>query len=139
MKKDLTNLSSLVEKIGKLWSHQRMYLTAAVLLHNMAFEADDKPESYFDKYLDILKDFTELRPNDHVLNWVYNEALMIVTEHFIMLSDNLQSDSVINFSTAPIDADNIYWPDDYAAPYKDPLYLGDDEAQDFEKFGKHKI
>jgi hypothetical protein len=128
MKKDLTNLSSLVEKIGKLWSHQRMYITVSVLLQNMAFEADDKPEEYFDQYLDILKDFTELRPNDHVLDWVYNEALMIVTEHFIELSDD--SDSV---------DDNVYWPDDYAAPYKDPLYIGDDEAQDFEKFGKDKI
>jgi len=128
MKKDLTNLSSLVEKIGKLWSHQRMYITVSVLLQNMAFEADDKPEEYFDQYLDILKDFTELRPNDHVLDWVYNEALMIVTAHFIELSDD--SDSV---------DDNVYWPDDYAAPYKDPLYIGDDEAQDFEKFGKDKI
>jgi hypothetical protein len=110
MKKDLTNLSSLVEKIGKLWSHQRMYITVSVLLQNMAFEADDKPEEYFDQYLDILKDFTELRPNDHVLDWVYNEALMIVTAHFIELSDD--SDSV---------DDNVYWPDDYAAQYKDPL------------------
>lgn len=127
MKKDLTNLSSLVEKIGKLWSHQKMYITASIIVQNMASEADDQPESYFDKYLDILKDFTELRPNDHVLDWVYNEALMIVTGHFIMLSDSLESDS------------NVYWPDDYAAPYKDPLYLGDDEAQDFERFGKDKI
>jgi len=131
MKKDLTNLSSLVEKIGKLWSHQRMYITVSVLLQNMAFEADDQPESYFDKYLDILKEFTELRPNDHVLDWVYNEALMIVTEHFIELNDTLNSD--------PDSDNNIYWPDDYAAPYKDPLYSGDDEAQDFEKFSKHKI
>ena len=129
MKKDLTNLSSLVRKIGDLWD-SKMYITASVIVQNMAFEADDKPESYFDKYLDILKDFTELRPNDHVLDWVYSEALMIVTEHFIVLSDNSESDD---------DDNNIYWPDDYAAPYKDPLYIGDDEAQDFEKFGKDKI
>jgi hypothetical protein len=117
MKKDLTNLSSLVEKIGKLWD-SKMYITASVIVQNMAFEADDQPESYFDKHLDILRGFKELRHNDHVLDWVYNEALMIVTEHFIMLSDSLESDN------------NVYWP---------PLYSGDDEAQDFEKFGKHKI
>lgn len=88
MKQELSKLSQLVRKLGDLLDDQ-MLTTVSVVLHNMAFDSDDKPQSFFDPYLDILEDFKDLRPDYHVLNWTYSEALMIVHGHFLSIENSL--------------------------------------------------
>lgn len=75
-------------KLSDLLDDQ-MLTTVSVIIHNMAFESDDKPESFFDPYLDVLHSFRDLRPDYHVLDWTYTEALMIVHGHFLCLENSL--------------------------------------------------
>jgi len=105
----------------------------------MAFDSDDKSESFFDPYLDALEDFKGLRPDHHVLDWVHSEALMIIKGHFLSLENSLNDYKEIS-NPEYNERMSALWDDWYPVPktIKVPID-GDEEAQDFETFGKRKI
>lgn len=82
MKKELIAFSELVRHLSGLFSSER-YITISVVLQNMAFHADEFKESEFEPYLRALKLFKECRPDCHISNWVYEEADMIISGHFM--------------------------------------------------------
>jgi hypothetical protein len=146
MKQELSKLSQLVRKLSDLLDDQ-MLTTVSVVLHNMAFESDDKPEFFFNPYLDVLESFKDLRPDHHVLSWVNTETLLIVHGHFLSLEESLndcRETSNPEWREIPnpeYNEMNALWYDwKYTVPktIKVPVD-GDEQAQDFETFGNDKI
>lgn len=129
-------------KLSDLMDDQ-MLTTVSVIIHNMAFESDDKPESFFDPYLDVLQSFKDLRPDHHVLNWVNSEALMIIKGYFLSLENSLndhlnREKEIPNPEWNEMDARWYEWKYTVPRTIKVPID-GDEQAQDFETFGKRKI
>ena len=60
-----------------------MVISARVVVQNMAFYADEWSREQFDPYLDILKQMKEYDFSNHVLQWAYHEAYMIIDGHFM--------------------------------------------------------
>lgn len=138
MKQELSKLSQLVMKLSDLMN-DKMLTTVSVIIHNMAFDSDDKPESFFDPYLDVLEDFKGLRPDHHVLDWVHSEALMIVQGHFLSLENTM--DDYKEVPNPEYNEMSALWDDwKYTVPRTIKVRVdGDEEAQDFETFGNDKI
>jgi hypothetical protein len=108
MKKKLNQLAELVETMADMWDDP-MYVTARVIISNMAFDADNKKQEDFDTELKALRLMHEYAPNNHVLHWAYNEANMQVIGHFAMLDyDNV--DGYYEFKMPPDDMkeDRLY-------------------------------
>jgi hypothetical protein len=82
MKKFLIQLSDLVRECGKIWDDQ-MAVSASVLIQNMAYNANTWKWEQFEPYLKILKQMTELRPDNHTIQWAYSEARMEIDAHFM--------------------------------------------------------
>jgi hypothetical protein len=90
MKKELAQLSELVEKLSEVFSDKR-FVTLSVLVQNMMVLAHHRREWIaFTPYLDVLKAMKEFRPNCHVSDWVFQEAQIIVDGHFMSDLENFQ-------------------------------------------------
>lgn len=84
MKNELVKLYTLLRSWGNLYN-DNMTISASVVVQNMAFSADEWSWDEFEPYLDILKQMKGLNKNDHVMQWAYDEAQMIVDSHFMSL------------------------------------------------------
>lgn len=82
MKKDLSILSNILISLGDLYQNG-MYKTASVLIQNMAFNADVFTEEEFNPYLNILLDMKMFNTNNHILQFAYEEASIIIQGHFM--------------------------------------------------------
>ena len=86
MKQELTNLAELIRQLCEIFDDKR-YVTISVIVHNMAFNADNFSQLDYEPYLKSLKMFRDCRPDRHISNWVYNETSMIIDGHFMSISD----------------------------------------------------
>ena len=82
MKKTLSILSNILISLGDLYQNG-MYKTAGVLVQNMAFNADVFTEEDFNPYLNILLNMKIFNTENHVLQFAYDEANIIVQGHFM--------------------------------------------------------
>ena len=82
MKKTLSILSNILISLGDLYQNG-MYKTAGVLIQNMAFNADEFKEEDFNPYLNILLDMKMFNTENHVLQFAYDEANIIVQGYFM--------------------------------------------------------
>jgi hypothetical protein len=87
MKKFLNNLSDLLRECSKIWD-DNMVVTASVLIQNMAFHANDWKPEQFEPYLNILRLMSELRPDNHTIQWAYSEARMEIDGYFMTQVEN---------------------------------------------------
>lgn len=144
MKQELSKLSQLVMKLSDLMN-DKMLITVSVIIHNMAFDCEDKPESHFSNSLEVLKDFRDYREDFHILYWVYDEASMIVSSYYTCLEENLRfkGSDYEEIPNPEYNEMSALWDDwKYTVPktIKVPVNTDPDlEAQDFETFGNHKI
>jgi hypothetical protein len=95
MKKFLNNLSKLVGDCGNIWDSQ-MAISASVIIQNMAYHADEWEWNQFRPYLSILKQMSELRPDDHTIQWAYSEAKMEIEAHFMSIEEDLRNEYELN-------------------------------------------
>ena len=86
MKQELSKLEKLLRSIGNLYKWD-MVITASVIVQNMAFNADTFEWDEFTPYLDLLKQMKEYNTSNHVLQWAYDEADMIISAHFMSLAE----------------------------------------------------
>ncbi len=84
MKQELTKLEELLRDLGNLYKWD-MVITASVLVQNMAFNADKFEHKDFLPYLSILEKMKNYNESNHILQWAYDEASMIVEAHFYSL------------------------------------------------------
>jgi hypothetical protein len=84
MKGELQKLEELLRDLGNLYKWD-MVVTASVIVQNMAFNADKFKEKEFIPYLSILKKMKDYNESNHILQWAYDEASMIVEAHFYSL------------------------------------------------------
>ena len=82
MKKTLSILSNILISLGDLYQ-DGMYKTAGVLVQNMSFCADKFEKEDFNPYLNILLNMKMFHTENHVLQFAYDEANMIVQGHFM--------------------------------------------------------
>lgn len=82
MKKALSILSNILISLGDLYQNG-MYKTAGVLVQNMSFCADKFEEEDFNPYLNILLNMKMFNTENHVLQFAYDEASMIIQGHFM--------------------------------------------------------
>ena len=87
MKAELQKLEELLRDLGNLYQWN-MVITASVLVQNMAFNVDKFEHKDFEPYLSILEKMKSYNEANHILQWAYDEAQMIIAGHF--MSEALQ-------------------------------------------------
>jgi hypothetical protein len=105
MKKELLQLEEVVRELGDFFCNKK-YITISVIIQNMAFYAEKWEWNQFKAPLRILELMKSQNEQDHVCQWVSDEASMIVDGHFMSMEEDHKIDEDKHVPTKIMEAIN---------------------------------